>query len=69
MIIQTTTDPMTLNEVASPESRPCLFEGDGDNGLVIYFESEETRQDYIALTPHDPKVWPSNDTEDYVAEG
>ena len=70
MIIRTTTDPMTLHDVAPlPDQQPCLFEGDVDNGVEIYFESEQTRRAYMDLHPHDPKVLAGNDAEDYVAEG
>ena len=69
MLIRTTTDPMTLNDVPSPEKQPTLLEGDSENGLRIYFESEETRQEYIDLTAHDPLILEGNDSEDYVAEG
>jgi hypothetical protein len=33
MIIRTTTDPISLNEVSDPESHPCIYEGDGDERL------------------------------------
>lgn len=69
MIIRTTRDPMTAHEVPSPDQHPRLFEGDTENGLEIYFESEQSRQDYIDLKPHDPKVLQGNDTDEYVAEG
>lgn len=69
MNIRTTTDPITLHEVANPEDHPCLYEGDGDSGIEIFFESEQTRQDYLAVTTHDPIVLVGNDSEDYVAEG
>jgi hypothetical protein len=60
---------MTLHDVPDPEHHPCLFEGDGENGVEIYFESEQTRRDYMDLLPHDPKILAGNDDEDYVAEG
>jgi hypothetical protein len=69
MVIRTTTDPMTLHDVPDPEHHPCLFEGDGENGVEIYFESEQTRRDYMDLHPHDPKILAGNDDENYVAEG
>ena len=69
MFIRTTTDPMTLNDVPSPETHPSLLEGDRENGLQIYFESEDTRREYMDLRPHDPIVLEGNDSEDYIAEG
>jgi hypothetical protein len=69
MIIRTTTDPITLQDVSNPEQHPCLYEGDGDNGLEIYFESEATKQMYLDMELEDIKVLAGNDSEDYVAEG
>lgn len=69
MIIRTTTDPMTLRDVPDPENHPCLYEGDGTNGVEIYFETEENRRMYQELEPGDPKIVQGNDTDDYVAEG
>lgn len=69
MLICTTTDPMTLNDVPSSDTHPSLFEGDSENGLQIYFESEATRREYLELKPHDPLILEGNDSEDYIAEG
>lgn len=69
MIIRTTMDPITLQDVSNPEQHPCLYEGDGENGLEIYFESEDTKQMYMNMELEDHKVVTGNDTEDYVAEG
>ena len=49
MHIRTTTDPISGNEVSNPETAPCVYDGDGENGLEIYFESEPDRQAYLAL--------------------
>lgn len=69
MLIRTTTDPITLRDVKDPESHPCVFEGDGENGIEIYFESEESRRIYLDMELEDKKVLQGNDSEDYVAEG
>jgi hypothetical protein len=69
MNIRTTTDPITLHDVPNPEQHPCLYEGDGENGLEIYFESEETKQMYLDMELEDIKVVAGNDTDDYIAEG
>jgi hypothetical protein len=69
MVIHTTTDPMTLHDVPDPQHHPRLFEGNAEYGLEIFFESEQTRQNYLALEPHDPLVLEGNDAEDYIAEG
>lgn len=69
MITRTTTDPITLHDVPNPEKHPCVFEGDGDNGIEIYFETEANRQAYLAMKLEDKKVLKGNDSEDYIAEG
>jgi hypothetical protein len=69
MHIRTTMDPITLHEVANPEEHPCVYEGDGENGLEIYFENEENKQEYLAMEMADFKIIQGNDTDDYVAEG
>ena len=69
MHIRTTTDPVSLNEVYDPEHHPCLYEGDGENGLEIYFENEENKKIYMEMSLEDRKVLNGNDSDDYVAEG
>lgn len=69
MHIHTTLDPISLNEVPDPERYPGLYEGDGDNGLEIYFENEENKKAYMEMELEDRKVLIGNDSEDYVAEG
>lgn len=49
-MIISTTDPVTLHEIANPEAHPFVIEGHGANTLKIYFDSEETRLTY--LNPH-----------------
>jgi len=69
MHIRTTTDPISLRDVPDPENHPCLYEGDGDNGLEIYFENEENKEIYMEMELEDRKILTGNDSEDYVAEG
>ncbi len=69
MNIRTTKDPITLVDVANPEQHPCLYEGDGEHGVEIYFESEATKQMYLDMELEDFKVVVGNDSDDYVAEG
>ena len=71
MHIRVTTDPMTMNEVSNPEEHPCVYEGDGVDGLEIYFETENTRDQYLAWQQnHDSLITlRGDDSEDYVAEG
>lgn len=69
MLIRTTTDPISLNEVTDPESHPCIYEGDGDNGIAIYFESEQNRLTYLQLKSDGKIALQGDDSDDYVAEG
>jgi hypothetical protein len=69
MIIRTTTDPISLREVPDPEQHPCVYEGDGDNGLEIYFENETNRQMYLNMKIDGNIVLKGDDSEDYIAEG
>ncbi len=69
MHIRSTTDPITLNDVPDPDNYPCLYEGDGENGLEIYFENEENKRIYMDMELEDKKVLEGNDSDDYVAEG
>ncbi|MES9963476.1 MAG: hypothetical protein ABW116_08030 [Candidatus Sedimenticola sp. 20ELBAFRAG] len=69
MHLRTTTDPISLHDVPDPEEHPCVYEGDGDHGIEIYFENEENRETYLAMEMEDEKIVCGNDTDDYVAEG
>lgn len=69
MHIRSTLDPISLRDVPNPEEHPCLYEGDGDNGVEIYFENEDHLQQYINMKLEDKKVLAGNDSDDYVAEG
>ena len=69
MIIRTTTDPISSQEVTDPEQHPCVYEGDGENGLEIYFENEANRQEYLQMKVAGDVVLKGDDSEDYVAEG
>jgi len=71
MNIRVTIDPMTQQEVSNPDLHPCLYQGDGDNGLEIYFENEKSRQAYIVWQGDDDHciTLEGNDSDDYVAEG
>lgn len=43
----TTTYPVTGNEVTGTEKAPFVVEGEGEDALKIYFETEASRQDYL----------------------
>ncbi len=69
MNIRTTTDPISMKDVPNPETHPCIDEGDGDNGIEIYFENEKNREEYLHIKIEGNIVLKGNDSEDYVAEG
>ena len=69
MHIRSTIDPISLHEVSNPESHPCLYEGDGENGVEVYFETMEHLREYQAMKVGDSKVLMGDSSEDYVAEG
>ena len=60
---------MTLRDVPDPETHPCVYEGDDDNGLEICFENKGNRCIYMAMELENKKVLNGDDSEDYVAEG
>ncbi|MGD8588791.1 MAG: hypothetical protein PVG22_08150 [Chromatiales bacterium] len=47
-----TTDPMTLNDVLDPENAPFVIEGQGRDAIKIYFESQQSRDDYLSMEMH-----------------
>ena len=49
-----TTDPITLNTVEDPESYPFIIEGEGENAMKIYFESEENKKAYLHIEVEHP---------------
>ena len=51
-MITTTLDPISLNDVTDTENAPYLVEGEGQNALKIYFESEENKLEYINTPTH-----------------
>jgi hypothetical protein len=69
MHIRSTTDPITLHDVPDPENHPCVYDGDGDNGLEIYFESEANRQLYLKMANDGNIALKGDDSDDYIAEG
>lgn len=48
------TDPVTGTTLEQPEGHPYVIEGEGDDALKIYFESEESRQQYLAVGTEHP---------------
>jgi len=69
MVIRTTTDPISLQDISDPELRPCVYDGDGESGIEIYFENEANRQTYLQMEVGHKIVLQGDDSDDYVAEG
>lgn len=59
-MIVATTDPITANKVNDLDNAPFIIEGDGPHALIIYFESEATRLEYLSL--------PLRTTDSYALE-
>jgi hypothetical protein len=49
----TTTDPMTLNDVVDLDNGPFVIDGSGRDAMKIYFESEQSRADYLEFMGQD----------------
>ena len=47
---------MTGNDVADCESAPSVVEGEGDGALKIYFESEQSKQEYLTISVRTPEA-------------
>jgi len=71
MHIRVTTDPITLNEVHDLPSHPCHYEGDGTNGLEIYFESQKNMDEFLKWKKDDDHkiTLTGNNSDNYIAEG
>lgn len=48
----TTTDPMTLKDVNDLDNAPFIVDGEGENAIKIYFETEQNRDEYLAMESH-----------------
>jgi hypothetical protein len=69
MNIRCTMDPISWHEVTNLDAAPCVYEGDGENGIEIYFENETDREIYRSLGQDHGIVLEGNDSDDYIAEG
>jgi len=49
MNLRSTLDPISRHEVSNRGASHCLFEGDGDNGIEVYFENKADRDIYRDL--------------------
>ena len=51
-MITSTLDPISMNDVTDTENAPFVIEGEGNNALKIYFESEANKQEYLSIPMH-----------------
>ena len=58
-------DPISGRDIDDLSGHPYHVDGN----LVIYFESEETRKEYLDMPLDHPVPLPDNPDEDWVAEG
>lgn len=49
------TDPVTGQTIEQTDQHPYVVEGEGDDSLKIYFESEDTRAQYLKLGTEHPE--------------
>lgn len=61
----TTIDPITGRDIEDLAAKPYIVDGN----MVIYFESEQTRQAYLDTPMDHPVHLPDNPTDEWVAEG
>ena len=68
-----TTDPISLCDIPDIAGKPYVVEGDADHNLVVYFESEEHKRQYLAIPIEHPcselSINLDNPTDDMVDEG
>ncbi len=67
-----TTDPITRRDITDLEGAPYVVEAGPEEDLVIYFESEETKRQYLEIPvehPIDHHVNLDNPTDVMIDEG
>ncbi|VAW67759.1 hypothetical protein MNBD_GAMMA10-899 [hydrothermal vent metagenome] len=71
MHIRVTTDPISQKDIADVTGHPCHYDGDGQNGLEIYFENQANMDEFLEWEYNDDHqiTLEGNDSADYVAEG
>jgi hypothetical protein len=67
------TDPITGHTIEDTDGHPWTQEGDPDEGLTIYFDSEDSLRAYEAIPTEHPERGMrrtlSNDTDEGYDEG
>lgn len=51
-MIISTLDPISMNDATDLENAPFVIEGEGDNAIKIYFESNENKLEYLGIALH-----------------
>ena len=67
-----TTDPLTGHDIADTTGKPYVVEASPESDLVIYFESESSKQAYLDIPvehPIDHHVNLDNPTDIMIDEG
>jgi hypothetical protein len=67
-----TTDPITQRHIEDLAGKPYLVERGMEEDLVIYFESEDTRRQYLDIhveNPAEDYLIPDNPDEEGIDEG
>ncbi|MHB8253062.1 MAG: hypothetical protein ACYDEV_05055 [Acidiferrobacter sp.] len=49
------TDPVTGHTIVQPDKHPYVVEGEDGDTLKIFFESEDTRQEYLSVATEHPE--------------
>jgi hypothetical protein len=52
IMMTVTRDPITLNDVLDLQKAPFLVEGSGKDAMLIFFESDENKQEYLRTEVH-----------------
>lgn len=47
-----TLDPISMNDVTDIANAPFVIEGEGPNALIIYFENEANKAEYLDIPLH-----------------
>jgi len=67
-----TTDPITRRDVGDLEGKPFVVHSGTDEDLTVYFESEETKRQYLAIPVEHPiahRLNLDNPTDIMIDEG
>ena len=51
----TSTDPISGSDVIDLDNAPYVIEGNGDDALKVYFESDESKASYLEIESKTPQ--------------